>query len=209
MARRRNRNQSAAQKWTDENIISLLSLLDFTLKHKEVNFETTIVAHLKDVFTLGQIEGKLYRLWNDFGPDQVPGAPKLKSDIKDRGSRSIPKYLTGDVKNEIRLAIEELEKGYGYDALFSTPNRRLRSISRLGTTPSIQDSRLATPARSTPQRQKRKFDNVSTNTFGLKPEIGQVDSSFSKTPKNSSRKKQKTYSKRDVRLLSVFSLSQC
>jgi hypothetical protein len=198
-SRKAQRNQPSAD-WSDDDIISLLSWLDFSLKHKEINFQTTIVDHLKGAFALGQIEGKLNRLWWTYGPDQVPGTAKLKPDIKTRGSVAIPKYLTEATTEKIRLAIEALEKGR--DALFSTPpNRRLRSISRLDATPPIQESRLTTPMVpkvGTPQHQKRKFNSVSTTTFGVTPEIRHVHSSFSNTSK--SRKKQKTYSKRDVRL---------
>jgi hypothetical protein len=198
-SRRAQRDQPFAD-WSYDNIISLLSWLDFSLKHKEINFQATIVDHLKGAFALKQIEGKLKRLWSNHGPDQVPGTAKLKPDIKTRGSAAIPKYLTEATTENIRLAIEALEKGYV--ASFSTPpNRRLRSISRLDATPPIQESRLTTPTvpkAGTPQHQKRKFDSVSTTTFGVTPEIGHVHSSFSNTSK--SRKKQKTYSKRDVRL---------
>jgi len=201
MAKRKNRgaqrNESA--NWSDEIQVSLLSWLDFSLKHKEIDFESTIVDHLKGAFTLQQIEGKLRRLWYDYGPVQVPGTPKLRPDIKTRGSLSLPHYMTADKKNDIRLAIETLE--IGYDALFPTPNRRLRSISRLDTPSSNQYSRSSTTTvqkTETLQKRKRRFESESVTPSGVKNEIRQVDIGSPNTMKG--RKRQKTYSKRDVRL---------
>jgi hypothetical protein len=68
MAKKKNRKaqkDEPAARWSDEAVISLLSWLDFSLKHKGIDFKSGITVHLKGVFTLQQIEGKLSRLWKD------------------------------------------------------------------------------------------------------------------------------------------------
>jgi hypothetical protein len=202
MAKKKNTKASRVKPvnhWSWENTVSLLSWLDFSLKHKDIDFEA-VVDHLAGAFTIEQVDRKLKTLWNRWGPDE-PDSSKDWHDIKICGSPLLHNrgFLNGDQKNDIALAVEELEKTYLPE--LSTPNRRLRSSSRLETGSSNQDSRLNTPIvekNGKAQGRKRKFGTDSLTPSGGKHEIVPVDIDSSKTDKV--RKKPKTYSKRDVRV---------
>ena len=74
------------------------------------HFEKTIVDRLGGEYTIGQIDGKLQRLWNRGGPNEL--SRKEWRDIKERGSISLHNrdFLTEEQINDIALAVEELEK---------------------------------------------------------------------------------------------------
>jgi hypothetical protein len=187
------------RKWSREEKRTLLAWLDFSLKHKEVvDFDEGVADHLGGAFTREQIERQLKTLWNNHGPDG-PDSPKDWHDIKIRGSLSLHNKHGLDEKqrNDIALAVEKLEKVFFLE--LSTPNRRLRSSSRVDTG-SNQKSWLNTPPvekNGKTQGRKRKLGSDSSTPPGAKHEIERVDIESSKT--NPSRKKPKTYSKRDVR----------
>jgi hypothetical protein len=180
--------------------LTLLSWLDFSLKYMDIDhFEKTIVDRLGGEYTIGQINGKLQRLWERGGPDEL--SRKGWRDIKERGSISLHNrdFLTEKEINDIALAVEELEKNYLPG--LSTSNRQLRSTSRLETVSSDQSSRLNTPTvekNGKAHGRKRKFaDSLTPST--VKDEIVPVSIGSSKT-EIKARKKPKTYSKRDVRV---------
>jgi hypothetical protein len=201
MAKRKSTKTSrvkAKNQWQWQSTLALLSWLDFSLKQMGIDyFEKTIVDRLGGGFTIEQIDGKLQRLWNQGGPNEL--SRKEWRDIKERGSVSLHNhgFLTEEQINDIALAVEELEKNCLPD--LSTPNRRLRSTSRLETVSSNQSSRLNTPSvekNGTAPGRKRKFaDSLTPST--VKHEIIPVSIGSSKTDIKA-RKKQKTYSKRDV-----------
>ena len=202
MARRKNNKTSGVKpknQWPWQSTLTLLSWLDFSLKYMDIDhFEKTIVDRLGGEYTIGQIDGKLQRLWNRGGPNEL--SRKEWRDIKERGSISLHNhdFLTEEQINDIALAVEELEKNYLPD--LSTPNRRLRSTSRLETVSSNQSSRLNTPTvekNGKAHGRKRKLaDSLTPST--VKDEIVPVSIGSSKT-EIKARKRPKTYSKRDVR----------
>ena len=136
MAKQRNTKNKGAQnvskrKWPREKLIALLSWLDFTLRHEEISFESTVVDYLDNSYTFMQIRRKLPRLWETYGPNQEPGGPKPECDIEIRGSKTLdnPHGLTDDEKRDIALAVEKLENGYSARQ-HTQPSRLLRSSSR-------------------------------------------------------------------------------
>lgn len=197
MAKKRKPKASDGKQWEWEEHASLLAWLDVSLKHKDVDFDTTVVNRFGGAFTLEQIERQLKRLWTHFGQE----TSKNWHDIKIHGSLLLhaPHHgLNEDEKRDIALAFEEFEKPFLLEN--STPNRRLRSSSRADTTSSTQDSRFNTPIVETngkAQGQKRKFGTDSLTPSDVKHKIVQVVISSPKSIK--SRKRPKTYSKRDVR----------
>lgn len=202
MARRKNNKTSGVKpknQWPWQSTLTLLSWLDFSLKHMDIDhFEKTIVDRLDGAFTIEQIDGKLQRLWNYGGPEQL--SRKEWRDIKKRGSVSLHNrdFLSEKQINDIALAVEELEKTYLPD--LSTPNRRLRSTSRPETVSSNQSSRLNTPTvekNGTAHGRKRKFADSPTPST-VKHEIVPVSTGSSKTDIKARKRPKKTYSRRDV-----------
>jgi hypothetical protein len=201
MAKRKNTKNSRVKpknQWPWQCTLTLLSWLDFSMKYMGIDyFEKTVVDRLGGEFTIEQIDGKLQRLWNQGGPNEL--SRKEWRDIKERGSVSLHNrdFLTVDEINDIALAVEELEKNCLPD--LSTPNRRLRSSSRLETVSSNQSSRLNTPTvekNGTARGRKRMFaDSLTPST--VEHEIVPVSIDSSKTD-TKPRKRPKTYSKRDV-----------
>jgi hypothetical protein len=203
MAKKKNTKASRVKpvnQWSWENTVSLLSWLDFSIKHKDIIQFDDVVDHLAGAFTIEQVDRRLKTLWNRWGPDR-PDSPKDWHDVKIRGSQSLHNrgFLDEDQKNGIALAVEELKKTYLPE--LSTPNRRLRSSSRVETGSLNQDSRLTTPPvekNGKAQGRKRKFGTDSLTPSSGKHEIVPIDIDSSKTSK--ARKKPKTYSKRDVQV---------
>jgi len=204
MAKKRKTNASRIKppkNWLWENDVALLSWLDLSLKYNSIDFKESVENHLNNAFTLAQVDRRLKTLWMASGPDEAD-APKHWHDIYTRGSLSLynphKDGLTEEQRNDIALAFQELE--YVYLLQHSTPNRRLRSSSRVDTISPIQVLRLSAPTvekNGKAQGRKRKFGTNSLTPSGVKHEIVQVDIDSPKT--NISRKKPKTYSKRDVR----------
>jgi hypothetical protein len=205
MTKKRNTKLSSVKhsnRWSWENDVALLSWLDFSLKYKKDNFDATVVNYLDGAFTFEQIQRRLKTIWERRGPDK-PGSPKHWHDIKIRGSISLHNDhgLNEAERNDIRLAVQKLEDFFSLEQL--TPNRRLRSSSKVNTVSSSQDVRSNTPTKDNngkAQGLKRKFGTNLLTSSGAKDENGQVDLYSSKASKG--RKKPKTYSKRDVRVSS-------
>lgn len=133
--------------------------------------------------------------WHKFGPNEIPGKPKIVSDIKTHGTLHLG--ISENERGQIRFNIEGLERSY--DISWSPRKPRLRSTSRLETTVSPQASSWITPPAQrlkTAQKRKRQIESVSIAPSEVKSETKEDTTLPSK--KVNLRKRPKTYSKRDV-----------
>lgn len=187
-------------EWSPKETIALLVWLDHALKHEEVDFKATVVAHLKSKFTLQQIERKLSSLWNSFAsdPDDFASGTNLKwrEDVYKRGSVSIG--LSDRDKEDIAAAMDELETEYVRSHFEEVParNYRLRSSSLLGSISTIRSSQRVTPlleTKGTPLRQWQHTSSVTPST--VKREIR--DTEPNSAEQSTGRKRLRTYSKRN------------
>ena len=197
--------------WSSTEIIALLAWLDHTLKHKDVDFKSTVVDHFKNKFTLRQIEDKLGSLWDRKGPNKVPGAPKViwRTDVYARGSKSLgnhPHGLNDEQKREIAAALEEIENEYIATQLARVPDlsHRLRSSSRLASVSTVRSCQITAPHLETSKTPAgRRQQTISLTPSRVKREIRDTESSSAE--QSTGRKRPRTYSKRAVCSLDNFS----
>jgi hypothetical protein len=122
--------------WSFEETIELIAWLDHTAKHKAINFDDTVVSHLKQACdtecTIQQVRKKLEALWKNIGQEKYPHQKGWK-DVFDHGSKIFK--LTDEELDSIALAQKKIEE-QATTTLLETP-RRTRGDSRPG------DSRLS------------------------------------------------------------------
>jgi hypothetical protein len=171
MAKKKSAKPRASRaKWSDPDDWAMLSWLDFTLKHKELDFSDTVVAHLKQAYSLTQIENRLIRLWNNNGVEEA--RTTWRESLFTFGSKCIG--LTPEDKKEIAKLVQALEEEYVARQL-STPVRRLRSSSRVDST-SRDSLPFRNSSRSLGTTQKiSRTQSLSTTPSRIKREIDCVE----------------------------------
>jgi hypothetical protein len=200
--KKRQRSIGLPAQWSASDEISLLSWLNFTLKHDELDFNETIVGYLKQVYRLSQVESKLRSIWELFGPVQEPGdkrKTKWRDDLFTHGSSCLHEDhgISDDVKHEIKILVQILEDEYQARQL-STPVRRLRSSSRLdertplgettsaiyrssfSRTPNLQRHKQSESL--TPSTIKRESENLEVNDSGNGGRSKRLKKSSNKVP---------------------------
>lgn len=131
LSRKQQKAPTPRFNWSFKETIELIAWLDHTVKHKTINFDDTVVGHLKEAsgidFTLKQVWKKLAALWSNLGRDNYP---RLKSwrDVFDHGSKIL--ILTGEEAESIALAQKKIEE-QATTTLLETP-RRTRGDSKPG-----------------------------------------------------------------------------
>jgi hypothetical protein len=198
-----------AKGWSYEDTTSLLAWLDFTLKHKDFDFRSTVVERLKNLYSFSQIEGKLFRLWDAKGPVDAPRT-KWKDDLYTRGSSFLdnpPHGLSEDEKEDIQAAIENLEDELA--ARSTAPpqsSRTLRSSSRIFSSSPSHHFKSETPRShpETPQARKRRFEAFLSTSLNGKGKQDRYNTRGSPLEHFRNSKRQKTYSKRKVYRASIF-----
>jgi hypothetical protein len=206
-ARRDPETTPAGLTHDDEMII--LAWRDFTLIHKEIDFESTIVEQLQGRFTLQAIERKLAYLWKNNGLDTIAGSPSStwRNDIGTYGSACLG--LTEEEKEIIAVTIEQFENKFSASV---QTQRRLRSISSLSSTPPIPLF-ASDPSRSrstaTPSGQRRRPQTKSLTPFVVKKESNPPQETPPSQLKLTNGKRLKTYSKRRVSWLSIQYIPDC
>ncbi|KAJ8064181.1 hypothetical protein OCU04_006532 [Sclerotinia nivalis] len=118
-------------KWLDNHIVHLLSWVNFTIEHKDTNFEETVAAHLKQKcetdYTLNQINRKLARLLERFGGRN--NGTSYKTLLK-KGSKCLVK-LSAEITSQVELACKDLETEFRRNQ--EPPRRSSRSGSEFKT----------------------------------------------------------------------------
>jgi hypothetical protein len=172
MAKKKSAKPRASRaKWSDPDDWAMLSWLDFTLKHKELAFSDTVVAHLKQAYSLTQIESRLIRLWNKNGIEEA--RTTWRESLFTSGSKCIG--LTPEDKKEVAKLVQALEEEYVARQL-STPVRRLRSSSRVETSTSRDGLPFRNSSRSLGTTQKiSRTQSLSTTPSRIKREIDCVE----------------------------------
>lgn len=116
--------------WTSEDTISLLSWLEHTLRHDELDFDTTVFAYLGGKYTPEQVELKLSRLWTDHGPrDKYPAT--WQKDLVRFGVSCLYGRSNGIglvEKGAIGEAVQKLEEDIAKQLQLAS--RRLRRVSK-------------------------------------------------------------------------------
>ncbi|KAI9646363.1 hypothetical protein NHQ30_004353 [Ciborinia camelliae] len=156
--RRRAKSASVAPKaeWPNHVVIDLLSWLDFTIQHSDIDLEKTVVAHLKQKcqrdYTFRQIKRKLKDLWHSFGRDNSHSF----NDLLDQGHFCLD-YLDDDVKHDIELGSQALESEHRHNQ--PTSKRSTRGGSKLKTygRTSLQASPRQSTRTETPQNQATTY----------------------------------------------------
>ncbi|CZR66778.1 uncharacterized protein PAC_16679 [Phialocephala subalpina] len=184
------------QKWLESESITLLAWLDFTLRHPEINFRSTVTGHLGDKFTYEKVERKLRLLWDRKGPDG-PRTTKAKEleHIYAHGSGSFD-CLSLDWKQRIADEIDQLESEFRTTRLVATltPSRRLRSASNFDTKTADASASPSTVYNGYEEQSREKkpiFEFASRSTPKTKKATLRVRETFS-TPLKNSRKRKRT-----------------
>lgn len=172
MAKKKSAKPRAPRaKWSNHDDWAMLSWLDHTIKHKELSFSDTVVAHLKQAYSLIQIENRLIRLWNKNGVGEA--RTTWRESLFTSGSKCIG--LTLEERGEVAKLVQALEEEYVARQL-STPVRRLRSSSRADTSTSRDGlpSRYSSKSLGTAQKLSRT-QRLSTTPSRIKREIDCVE----------------------------------
>jgi len=177
--------------WSFEETIELIAWLDHTVKHKTINFDDTVVCHLKQacdtIYTINQVRKKLKALWKNIGQDKYPHQKSWK-DVFDHGSKIFK--LTDEELDSIALAQKKIEE-QATTTLLKTP-RRTRGDSRPGdsrTSPFFSlETVLIGPKRQQDSLRVRDRSDVSPVPTGGTKRVASHDRgelSSSKRPKAS------------------------
>ena len=173
---------SESLRWTPEEEISLLSWLDHTLNHENLDFDQTIFGHLNGRFSPKKIESKLHRLWIRNGPSES-GKDKWKDDFCKHGVSCLygsTSELSDDDKRDIANEVQRLEDEFVVKQL-QTHSRRLRKSSRsvesevpLDQICNLGTANIKEPMVPYPKAIWPKTDEYSTPS-GIKREIAYVE----------------------------------
>ena len=201
--------ETASVGLTHDDEMVILSWRDFTLIHKEIDFESTIVEQLQGRFTLQAIERKLGYLWKYNGLDTIADAPSStwRNDIRTYGSSCLG--LTEEEKKIIAVGVEQFENKFSASV---QTRRQLRSISRLSSTPPIPLSASDTSrsrSTATPSAQRRGPQTKSLTPFVVKRESNPPQETPPYQLRLTNGKRLKTYSKRRVCGLSIPYIPDC
>jgi hypothetical protein len=141
MARRKKKASALSRKqqkaptpkfsWSFEDTMELIAWLDHTVKHKAINFDDSVVGHLKQArdtdYTIKQVKTKLEALWTKIGRDYYPRQKSWK-DVFDHGSKIL--MLTPEEADSVAQARKRIEE-QATTMLLETP-RRTRGNSKPG-----------------------------------------------------------------------------
>jgi len=92
MAKRKRAQATSKQsnvvhaKWAEEETVTLIAWLDFTIKNPKLDFRSSIQARLGNLRSLNAIESKLGALWKAHGPYPLCRGLTGKKDLYERGS---------------------------------------------------------------------------------------------------------------------------
>jgi hypothetical protein len=130
-------------EWSSEDKTSLLAWLDHTLNHDELDFKTTVVKHLNNAFASKQIDSKLWRIWDKYGPNTPVGMSnrqwRKERSIYDHGSACLV-LLSEDETREIASNTQLHEDEFMASQLAVSSQRLLRSASKFERKSSTRDS---------------------------------------------------------------------
>jgi hypothetical protein len=121
MARRKKKASALSRKqqkaptpkfsWSFEDTMELIAWLDHTVKHKAINFDDSVVGHLKQArdtdYTIKQVKTKLEALWTKIGRDYYPRQKSWK-DVFDHGSKIL--MLTPEEADSVAQARKRIEE---------------------------------------------------------------------------------------------------
>jgi hypothetical protein len=191
---------SRARWSSDDEVTALFAWLDHTRKYHQIDFDNTVVAHMKNKFTFQQIEGKIEREWRFSGRDTKL---KWREDVYQHGSMCI--MFSESQRRDIKALQDDLETEFVRSHFGEVPVRkyRLRSSSVLGSTPKTPGPQRVTPLleiKETPSQRSNRAISVTPST--VKRQIRDTESAS--TEKSSGAAKPKTYSKRNVRLFRPY-----
>ena len=133
--RRRNRRiPDSRANWSQQDTIRLLAWLDHSLGHRNVEFDSTIVDHLRvscdKEFTMKQAKAKLYALWKYCASDDA----KDPAEIYREGSSCLV-GLTDEEKDAVVATSLDLAQ-----AVAIIPLRSGRYVVRSTSSPRTQGS---------------------------------------------------------------------
>jgi hypothetical protein len=201
--------ETASARLTHDDEMVILSWRNFTLIHKEIDFESTIVEQLQGRFSLQAIERKLGYLWQNNGLDTIAGSPSStwRNDIRTYGSSCLG--LLEDEKNIIALRVEQFETKFSASV---QTRRQLRSVSRQCSTtpiPLFESDPSRSRSTATPSRQRRRPQTKSLTPLVVKKERNPAQETPPYQLSSTSGKRLKTYSKRTVCWLSILCIPVC
>lgn len=172
-------------RWEREEEGILLAWLDHTIAHREVDFESTIVARLNSVYTIAQINRKLAGLWKSYGPHHEERKPGIwVTDLNTYGSECLKRTnhleygLPQEILKELATWTMLFAEEYSAKQLLQ-PSRKLRSQSRSNDfsparrtglnspKPPIQTSQ--TPRKRTQTYNSERFTSSWTSNLSLGP----------------------------------------
>lgn len=171
--------------WPTSDVATLLAWLDHSLKHNDLDFESTVVFRLNQLYTFAQIKRKLSSIWHNYGPEDKPGWPPSlwKDDIFAHGSACLDciNALEDGISDKIAESLKTFEDEYR-SRQAQPAARRLRSTSRQNDFPLLQGTpdTVQTTTRS-PQKRKYRPLSKSLTPSVIKREIGQVQSPVERT----------------------------
>ena len=181
-------------EWSSAQETSLLAWLEYTLKHDELDFKKTAVKHLNDIFDLEQIDRKLWRLWNEYGPDLPVGTShrqwKKEQNIYDHGSACLV-GLSEDDKREIASTTQLLEDEFIANQMAVSSQRQLRSASKSDRSSLIRDygSRPQSTSREEPQGLSSQLTTPSSSPLPLNSRAKRISPLSSKSISRPKRQK--------------------
>ena len=159
-------------RWEREEKGILLAWLDHTIAHREVDFESTIVARLKSVYTIAQINRKLAGLWKSYGPHHEERKPGIwVTDLNTYGSECLKRTnhleygLPQEILKELATWTMLFAEEYSAKQLLQ-PSRKLRSQSRSNDFSPARRTGLNSPK---PPIQTSQTPRKRTQTYSLTP----------------------------------------
>ncbi|KAH8816830.1 hypothetical protein F5884DRAFT_873614 [Xylogone sp. PMI_703] len=170
MAKRKRNSTPSSQLWEIEDAVELIAWLNHTIQHDELNFDITILEHLRKSrnreFTLKQVRSKLSGLWNRYGSNELPD--KKWNELFNQGS-SILTGLNREVVQSIEERLSRLEANFcalehrtrRTRRLESSIKRESRSTSTIRTD---EDNRAKSTPRPLPFREQ---SNSKTSSFSV------------------------------------------
>jgi hypothetical protein len=165
-------SQTPRVEWPESDVATLLAWYDYTLQHQDVDFDSTIVPHLGQTYTIVQIKRKLYQLWHVHGPYGTHRA--WADDFKTQGSKCLhDNGLPTDIQKQVERSVQRFEDEYAAKQP-SPAIRRLRSASRsIHFSPireiALDNAMVARPR--TPQKLRQRLQSNCLTPSAIKREI--------------------------------------
>lgn len=172
-------------KWPLEHFVELIAWLNYSLSHEGINFQGTIIEHLKasceKEYTFEQVKRKLRSAWTSHGPKT--DSQYTWNDLYNHGSQILSR-LTDEQLEAIAKAHARLEDGATAKLLSARERPRTRSASKsdnfrfsphislesLQTNQSPQYYKKGQTGSMTPCPTKRESEPCDLSTYeGLTP----------------------------------------